>query len=67
MGRIFWSIAVIWLLFSVISFLVFFFSTGVGARQYITSMYRLLLSWSLKLLSIIDKGDLLPKWRSCLL
>lgn len=60
-GRMFWSIAVIWLLFSVGSFLVLFFSTGVGALQYIMSRNRLLLSWSLKLLSIIDRGDLLPK------
>lgn len=60
-GTMFWSIAVIWLLFSVGSFLVPFFSTGVGALQYIMSRNLLLLSWSLKLLSIIDRGDLLPK------
>lgn len=60
-GKMFWSIAVIWLLFSVGSFLVLFFSTGVGALQYIMSRNRLLLSWSLKLLSIIERGDLLPK------
>lgn len=59
-GSMFWSIAVIWLLFSVGSFLVLF-STGVGALQYIMSRNLLLLSWSLKLLSIIDKGVLLPK------
>lgn len=60
-GRMFWSIAVIWLLFSVGSFLVVFFSTGVGALQYIMSRNLLLLSWSLKLLSVIDEGVLLPK------
>lgn len=60
-GRMFWSIAVIWLLFSVGSFLVLFFSTGVGALQYIMSRNLLLLSWSLRLLSIIDRGVLLPK------
>lgn len=56
----FWSIAVIWLLFSVASCLPLFFSTGVGTRQYIMSMKRL-LSGSLTLLSTVDKGDLLPK------
>ncbi len=61
LGKMFWSIAVIWLLFSVGSLLVLFFSTGVGALQYIMSRNLLLLSWSLKLLSIIDSGDLLPK------
>lgn len=66
MGNMFWSIAVIWLLFSVGSFLVIFFSTGVEARQYM-SKNLLLLSWSGKLLSIIDNGVLLPKYRSCLL
>lgn len=60
-GRMFWSIAVIWLLFSVASFLVLFLSTGVGALQYIMSRNLLLLSWSLKLLSIIERGVLLPK------
>lgn len=60
-GRMFWSTAVIWLLFSVGSLLELFFSTGVGALQYIMSRNRLLLSWSLKLLSSIDRGDLLPK------
>lgn len=60
-GRMFWSIAVIWLLFSVGSFLVLFLSTGVGALQYIMSRNLLLLSWSLKLLSIMDRGVLLPK------
>lgn len=59
-ATVFWSIAVIWLLFSVASCLPLFFSTGVGARQYIMSMKRL-LSGSLTLLSIVDKGDLLPK------
>lgn len=66
-GSMFWSTAVIWLLFSVGSFLALFFSTGVGALQYIMSKNLLLLSWSLKLLSIIDEGVLLPKYRSCLL
>lgn len=60
-GCMFWSTAVIWLLFSVGSFLALFFSTGVGALQYIMSRNFVLLSWSLKLLSIIDKGVLLPK------
>lgn len=57
----FWSTAVIWLLFSVGSFLVAFLSTGVGALQYIMSRNLVLLSWSLKLLSIIEEGVLLPK------
>lgn len=56
----FWSMAVIWLLFSVASCLPPFFSSGVGARQYITSMKRL-PSGSLTLLSMVDKGDRLPK------
>lgn len=56
----FWSIAVTWLLFSVASCLPPFFSSGVGARQYITSMKRL-PSGSLPLLSMVDKGDRLPK------
>lgn len=56
----FWSTAVIWLLFSVASCLPLFFSTGVGARQYIMSMKRL-PSGSLTLLSTVDSGDLLPK------
>lgn len=56
----FWSTAVIWLLFSVISCLPLFLSTGVGTRQYIMSMKRL-LSGSLTLLSTVDKGDRLPK------
>lgn len=60
-GNMFWSIAVIWLLFSVGSFFVLFLSTGVGALQYIMSRNRLLLSCSLKLLSIMDRGVLLPK------
>lgn len=59
-ATVFWSMAVIWLLFSVASCLPPFFSTGVGTRQYIMSMKRL-LSGSLTLLSIVDKGDLLPK------
>lgn len=60
-GSMFWSIAVIWLLFSVGSVLMLFFSTGVGALRYIMSKNLLLLSWSLKLLSVIDRGVLLPK------
>lgn len=59
-ATVFWSIAVIWLLFSVASCLPPFLSTGAGARQYVMSMKRL-LSGSLPLLSIVDKGDLLPK------
>lgn len=50
----------IWLLFSVASGLPLFFSAGVGARQYMTSMKRL-PSGSLALLSAADGGDLLPK------
>lgn len=66
-GSLFWSTAVTWLLFSVGSFLALFFSTGVGALQYIMSRNLLLLSWSFVLLSITETGVLLPKYRSCLL
>lgn len=59
-ASMFWSTAVIWLLFSLASCLPLFFSTGVGTRQYMMSTKRL-LSGSLALLSTVDEGDLRPK------